>query len=356
MTLQAQFRWQRRGFQLDVAFAVPTTGVTALFGPSGAGKTTVLRCLAGLERLAEAELRFGDETWQSARQFMPPHRRAIGYVFQEPSLFPLRSVRANLLYGLRRVPVPERRLGFDEVVALLGLGDWLERRPDALSGGQQQRVAIGRALLASPRLLLMDEPLSSLDAASKQDILPWLERLHRVLDLPVVYVSHDLEEVARLADTMVLLEDGRVRAQGPVAELLTRPDLSLARAELAQSILRGAVVARDQDDGLVAVELSPDVRVWVADTGQTLDAPTRLRVQARDVMLSRERPRAISALNALPATITAMHDDPQPGHRLVSLMVAGQPLLARLTARACRKLELEAGSRVHALVKAVSVG
>lgn len=223
-TLQADLRVAFPGFDLDVRLRLPAQGVSVLFGPSGCGKTTVLRALAGLER-AEGRVVFAGEVWQDGRTAVPTHRRAIGYVFQEPSLFPHLSVLGNLDYGRKRVPPVLQRMSLDEAVALLGIGDLMARRPGALSGGERQRVAIARALLTSPRLLLMDEPLSALDAARKAEILPYLERLNREARIPVVYVTHALDEAARLADHLVLMQAGRVIAEGPAIDTLSRLDL-----------------------------------------------------------------------------------------------------------------------------------
>lgn len=220
--LQLRFRLRRRDFTLDVDLRLPGRGITALFGPSGAGKTTCLRCVAGLERPEEARLVVHGDTWQDSARglFLPVHRRALGYVFQEDALFPHLSVQGNLEYGLRRTPRAQRRIAWEQAVELLGIAPLLSRVPATLSGGERQRVSIARALLASPRLLLMDEPLASLDAARKQDILPWLARLHDELDMPVLYVSHSPDEVARLAGHVVLFDGGRLRAQGTTADML----------------------------------------------------------------------------------------------------------------------------------------
>lgn len=354
MSISARFRLMRDRFVLAVDLAIPSRGITALFGRSGSGKTTLLRCLAGLERVAGGQLRVGDDVWQDEHRFVPVHRRAVGYVFQEPSLFPHLRVAANLRYGLRRTPPGQQRVGFDEAVALLGLEPLLQRYPDALSGGQRQRVAIGRALLASPRLLLMDEPMGSLDDTSKQEILPWLERLHGALEIPVVYVSHSIDEVARLADHMVLLEQGQVLAQGPLREVLTRPDLPLAHAESAAAVLEATVV-READDHLTELALGT-ARLVVSRGGLTPGAPIRVRILARDVALSREVPSRISTLNCLPVSIHDISDDPHPGHVLVRLALGEQLLLSRITRRSLRQLELKVGDRVHALVKGAVVG
>ncbi|HMA12406.1 MAG TPA: molybdenum ABC transporter ATP-binding protein [Steroidobacteraceae bacterium] len=236
-TIDARFRSTQGQFELDAAFSVPSRGVTALFGASGSGKTTLLRLIAGLTR-APGSLIVNGEVWQDAQRFVPPHRRALGYVFQEASLFPHLSVRANLEYGWKRVPPAERTIRWDEVIEWLGLAPLIAQRPHQLSGGQRQRVAIGRALLSSPRLLLMDEPLAALDASARADILPYLDQLHRALAIPLLYVSHAVDEVARLADHLVCLEAGRVVWQGEAAAGL--PRLGVMQAHAARVLAREA--------------------------------------------------------------------------------------------------------------------
>ena len=253
----ARFRGTLGAFALDAAFEAPMRGVTALFGPSGCGKTTVLRCVAGLQMLREGYLSIGGEVWQDGAAFRPPYQRSVGYVFQEASLFPHLSVRRNLLYGHRRAlrRGAEQVTLFDDVVALLGMEGLLERSPLRLSGGERQRVAVGRALLAQPRLLLMDEPLAGLDRLSKDEILPYLEALHTALSIPVLYVSHDLAEVERLADHLVLLEAGRVVASGPLEELQADPALPVARLPDAAVALNATVTHYDGDYGLTTLAI-----------------------------------------------------------------------------------------------------
>src|SRR3989304_3322426 len=262
--IHARFSLVYPGFALNADIQLPARGITALFGPSGSGKTTLLRFIAGLERAAGGLLRVHDEVWQDGAKFLPVHRRRMGYVFQEASLFPHLSVRRNLEYGWQRIPAAERKVQLEQAVELLGLNKLIGRNDTAsLSGGERQRVAIARALLTSPRLLLMDEPLSSLDTASKQEILPYLERLHRELDIPVLYVSHALDEVARLADHLVLLEQGCVIASGALNDRLAR-DVSIATASPHGSSIRtlaAARVAEIQDEGRGRV----NVRLTVGD-------------------------------------------------------------------------------------------
>lgn len=255
--LRLRFRRAYPGFELDIDLALPGRGVTALFGHSGSGKSTCLRCIAGLEKAAEGEVTINGETWQDSRRnlFVAPHRRALGYVFQDANLFRHLTVRRNLAFGLKRIAAAERRVELEQACALLGIEHLLERMPERLSGGEQQRVGIARALLTSPRLLLMDEPLASLDLKRKGEILPYLEHLHEELDIPVLYVSHSPDEVARLADHLVLLENGKVRASGPIGETLARVDLPLALDDDAGVVIEGTVSDHDPAYGLLTLVL-----------------------------------------------------------------------------------------------------
>ncbi|MCG5498335.1 molybdenum ABC transporter ATP-binding protein [Ectothiorhodospira variabilis] len=354
MSIHARFFLDRGDFTLDVDLEIPGRGVTALFGRSGSGKTTVLRCLAGLERIREARLTFNGETWQDDTQWLPVHKRPLGYVFQEASLFPHLRVRDNLLYGFKRLAPEQRRLELDEVANLLGLADLLARYPDELSGGQRQRVSIGRALLTSPRLLLMDEPMASLDVTSKGEILPYLERLRDELSIPVVYVSHSIEEVARLADHMVLMENGRALAQGPLQTLLTRTDLPLAHSEQASAVIQGTVAAHHADDHLTELAFSGG-RLLVSQQDRPIGAPLRVRILARDVSVALDRPDSSSVLNPIPVRIAQISDDPHPGHVILNLVVGDYQLLARISARSRRQLDLSPGQSVWAMVKGVAV-
>jgi molybdate transport system ATP-binding protein len=350
--IEARFATAPGAFSLDVDLAVPARGVTALFGPSGSGKTTLLRLIAGLAR-APGRLVVDGDVWQDARTFLPTHRRALGYVFQEASLFPHLSVRGNLEYGMKRVPPGQRTVGWDAVIEWLGLAPLIDRAPHQLSGGQRQRVAIGRALLASPRLLLLDEPLSALDADSRAEILPFLERLHRELVLPVVYVSHALDEVARLADTLVLIEAGRIAYQGPLADGLTRLDLPLAHRDLAGSVIDTRIVAHDTALQLTRVACG-SLALELPGLHGAPGAALRVRIAARDVSLALTRPTQTSILNLLPARVTDIAAD-APGQVLVRLAHADAVLLARITLKSARLLALQPGSEVVAQVKSVAV-
>jgi len=342
------------GFSLEVRFDCPMHGITALFGPSGCGKTTILRCVAGLHRMA-GRLRIGDEIWQddARRLFRKPHRRPIGYVFQEAGLFRHLSVRRNLEYGLARIAPTERRVQLDEATDLLGIGDLLERRPDRLSGGQRRRVAIARALLTSPRLLLMDEPLAALDRKSKQEILPYLERLHDELAMPVLYVSHAPDEVARLADHLVLLNAGRVRASGPLGELRARLDLARDLGAEADTIIEAEIAAHDEAFHLSYLDF-PGGRFSVTRNRLPIGRKARLRVLARDVSITLQPQTDTSILNIFPAQVEALAEN-GPGRVLVRLDLAGTPLLAGITRKSAELLRLIPGKRVHVQVKAVAL-
>ncbi|WP_454252425.1 molybdenum ABC transporter ATP-binding protein [Pseudomonas sp. Marseille-Q7302] len=356
MSLTARFELSHPGFALDVDLALPGSGVTALFGPSGSGKTSCLRCVAGLERGARGRLVVAGETWQDSERglFLPPYRRALGYVFQDANLFEHLDVRRNLLFGWQRVAPGERRLALEQVVELLGIAGLLTRMPARLSGGERQRVGIARALLSSPRLLLMDEPLAALDAERKAEILPYLERLTRELALPILYVSHAPDEVARLADHLVLLEQGRVLASGPTSAVLARLDLPIALAEDAGVVLEGRVLGHDPDYGLLSLGLPGEQRVLLAHAPLPPGQALRIKVLARDVSLSLERQHS-SILNVLPATVAEIAPTRSPAQVLLRLDLGGTALLARITRYSLERMSLQPGSQVWAQLKSVAV-
>ena len=343
---------------LDVAFEAPGAGVTALFGPSGAGKSTVLAAVAGLLRPASCRLTLDGTTLAdtAAGIWTPPERRRIGLVFQDAMLFPHMTAAANLRYGLRRAP--RGPIGFDDVVALLDLARLLDRRPHTLSGGERQRVAIGRALLAQPRLLLLDEPLASLDSARKAEILPFLARLKTALALPMLYVTHALEEVARLADHLVLLRDLRILGSGPVEAMAARADLPLASRDDAGAMLSLRVAAHDPARRLTRLQrgaFSLLVPLQSAAVGTEL----RARIPAREVILARQDAaalrEALSLHNILPARVRLIAEDTRHGAALVALDADGAALLSRITPDAVARLDLRPGAAVLALVKSMSV-
>jgi len=358
--LLARFKLDRPGFSLDVDLDLPGRGVTALFGHSGSGKTTLLRCIAGLER-TPGELNMNGEVWQDANTFLPTHQRPIGYVFQEASLFPHLTARGNLEYGRKRAASKMDCAALDHVIDLLGIGPLLDRRPDQLSGGERQRVAIARALAVKPCLLLMDEPLAALDLARKQEILPYLERLHEELEIPVLYVSHAPDEVARLADHIVVMRDGRAVAAGPLTETLARLDLPIHLGEDAGVVLDAVVTERDAQWNLARATFAgnPDAGVWVRDSvnpgGHAIGHHVRVRILARDVSLALTQHSGTSIQNILPGVVAELADDTHPALALVRLNVGGVPLVARLTRRSSHDLGLVPGQIVYAQIKAVAL-
>jgi molybdate transport system ATP-binding protein len=338
---------------------LPGHGITALFGPSGSGKTTCLRVLAGLEHSARALVQVGDQTWQDSARgvFLPTHRRPLGYVFQEASLFEHLTVEGNLRFGFDRTPAAMRRHDWRHGLELLGIGHLLQRWPHELSGGERQRVAIARALATSPQLLLMDEPLAALDAARKAEILPWLEQLHEALDVPVVYVTHAIDEVARLADHLVLLEQGCVRAQGPVIDLMSRADLPLAHGDGAGALIEAVTCGLQNASGLCELRFDGGTLLLPQTRTPPLPdrTPVRVRIQARDVSLSLVQPEQTSVLNILPATVTDLSDD-GPGQVLVGLRVGQETrLLSRISRLSCERLGVVPGLPVFAQIKGVAM-
>lgn len=324
--IQMRLKLSYPGFALDVDLQLPGRGVTALFGHSGSGKTTCLRCIAGLERADEGFIHVNDEVWQDSAKgvFVPPHKRALGYVFQEASLFPHLSVLANLQFGLKRIPKPQRRVDMAHATELLGISHLLDRHPQHLSGGERQRVGMARALLTSPTLLLMDEPLAALDTQRKSEILPYLQRLHDELDIPVLYVSHSQDEVAQLADHLVLLSDGKALASGPIGQTLARLDLPLALGDDAGVVIQGHVAAYDADYQLLTLQLpDTDLNIRVTHTPMAMGQALRCKVQAEA-------------------------DIPR-------LDAEGSPLLARITRYSRDHLHLHPGQRLWAQIKAVAV-
>ena len=356
--IRAAFRGRLGQFDLDVAFATPARGITALFGPSGCGKTSVLRCMAGLLRLKDGSCAVDGEIWQDASTFRPPHRRPVGYVFQEASLFSHLDVRRNLLYGApRRSEAAVSAGGFDDVVDLLGLGTLLGRAPRHLSGGERQRVALGRALLSQPRILLMDEPLAALDARTKDEILPFLERLHARLSLPVIYVSHDMAEVERLADQIVLMEAGRVVASGPLGAVQNDPALPLAGRRDAAVSLDAVVLGHDAAYGLLRLAVEGGEVLVPAAAGPP-GQRRRLRIAAADVSLAMGPPRGSTILNALPGRILSA--TPAGAHEMLAVIGLGPAgtgarLLSRVSRRSWEGLGLGVGAAVYAQVKGVAL-
>ncbi|QID19501.1 molybdenum ABC transporter ATP-binding protein [Nitrogeniibacter mangrovi] len=351
--IQARFRIDRGAFCLDVDLALPDRGVSVLFGHSGSGKTTILRAMAGLERAPGGHFAIGETVWQDADRFTPVHEREIGVVFQEATLFPHLNVRRNLEFGLRRVPAGTRCHRLKDVAEMLGIAHLLDRPPGQLSGGERQRAAIARALLNTPRILLMDEPLAALDLKRKREILPYLERMHRELSIPVIYVSHSPEEVARLADHLVLLDEGRAIASGTLNTVLSRIDLPAAFAGDAGVVL-DTVIDGQEEDHITRLRFPGGV-IRVAQRAEPVGTPLRCRVHARNVSLALVPQPQTSILNCVSALVVDLAPTDTPGQMLVRLDCAGEPLLARITERSVRKLEIRPGLAVRAQIKSVAL-
>lgn len=364
MSIQCRFELKRDRFSLKVNLTLPPSGVTVLFGRSGSGKTSLLRCIAGLEQADNGYLNFRGQCWQEGDFVLPVYQRPLGYVFQEASLFPHLTVQQNLEFGLKRVTAAKRSIPFDEVVSLLGLEPFLSRYPQALSGGQRQRVALGCALLTSPELLLMDEPMASLDSTSKEDIMPYLELLKERLQLPIIYVTHSFDEVTRLADHLVLLDQGLVIAEGPLQAILTRTDLPFVTAERASSVMTADVKTWDAGDGLACLNLEgqelligrgqmkPSHHAGTNITGTGV----RVRIMARDVILALGEADELSLLNRLQVQVIDLNDDPHPSHQLVRLALGQQVMLARVSRRSVSRMALAPGKQLYALIKGAALG
>ncbi len=355
--LRFDLRLQRSDFALQAQLDLPTPGITVLWGPSGSGKTTLLRCVAGLER-AEGRVQVGDTVWQDDARghFLPLWERRLGMVFQEASLFDHLDVQGNLNYGLRRLDHSVQaaaRQALAQAVEVLGIGHLLARHTATLSGGERQRVAIARAMAVQPRLLLLDEPLAALDTSRKQEVLPWLEALREHLQVPLLYVTHSAEEVAQLADTLVVLERGQVRASGPVAQVLSSIDSPIHLGDDVGALVTGTVAGCDERWWLCRLAL-PGGELWVGHTGEPEGTPVRVRILARDVSITLARAEGTSIQNHLPCVVAQIAAP--VGHQvLVRLDAHGTPVLARLTARAVDQLQLRPGLAVWAQIKAVSL-
>jgi len=352
-TLDIRCRLDWPGFTLDVDLHLPGHGITALFGHSGSGKTSLLRCIAGLEKPTHGRLVVKGQIWQDDQTWRPPHQRPMGYVFQEASLFPHLDVLGNLRYGQKR-SASASRVALEQAIELLGIGHLLQRRPATLSGGERQRVGIARALAVGPEILLMDEPLAALDLQRKQEILPYLERLHDELDIPLLYVSHAPDEVARLADHLVVLDGGRVMADGPLGATLARLDLPIRLGEDVGVVLDATVGEVDGEWHLARVDFAGG-SLWTRDRGLPAGQAVRVRVLARDVSLAVDAPAASSIQNVLHGVIESLADDDHPGLLLVRIQVGASLLIARLTRRSATQLGCHTGQAVYVQVKSVAL-
>ncbi len=353
--ITAQLTLQRPGFVLEVELQLPGKGVTVLYGHSGSGKTTLLRCIAGLEQIPNAKVSFNGDVWQQGQHFVPTHRRPLGYVFQEASLFEHLTARENLNFALKRAGDRAPVCNFNHAVDLMGISRVLNQYPSQLSGGERQRIAIARALLINPRILLMDEPLAALDLARKQEILPYLEQLKRELDLPIIYVTHSPDEVARLADRLVVLDNGRVVASGSIGDILSRLDLPIRLGEDAGVVLEARITQRDQAWHLAKITL-PGGDIWFRDSGIAVGRNVRLRILARDISIALTHHADSSIINILPAEVMEIATDDHDAVALVRLKVENNLLLiARVSSRSAHRLGLMPGKRVWAQIKSVAI-
>ncbi len=365
--LHIQLTLERADFALAVDLALPAQGITVLFGPSGSGKTSLLRCVAGLEH-ARGRVALGEQVWQDSahKRFTPTWQRDIAYVFQEASLFEHLNVRQNLRFGLARVARTRRAQGGDAAsganleaslqaaLDLLGIGHLLDRAVGSLSGGERQRVAIARALAVQPKLLLLDEPLASLDVARRKEVLPWLEKLHEQLHIPMLYVTHSVDELARLADHIVLLERGKVQRCGSIGETMLTPELALALGEEAGLVAQGQIVGRSTEDHLAQITFGGGT-LWASDPGLAIGQAVRVRILARDVSLARSPQQDSTLQNRLQGQIVSIDADAHPAQALVRVRCGETLVLARVTFKALRQLDMQVGSAVWCQVKSVAL-
>lgn len=353
MTTELRLKIDHGEFSLDFETEIPSHGITALFGPSGAGKTSVLRAIAGLERPDPGFIKVEGEIWQDSSQniFLPPHKRAIGYVIQETALFPHLTVQGNLDYAIKRAP--NANIDADEIIGLLGIATFRKRYPDSLSGGERQRVAIARSLLTDPKILLLDEPLSALDFASKSEIIPYLERLQRELRIPVLYISHALDEVTRLADFMVLMEGGRIRAKGALQEVITRLDLPISRSHEAGSIINTTVMGRDENFHLTKLSFSGG-ELFLPRLDLQVGEAVRVHIPAEDVSLTLDEPAKTSILNHFPVKVLEIEQErPFSAQVMIKARAGNDLLLAKITQKSASLLDLSPGKEVFAQIKSV---
>lgn len=353
--------WRRGAFNLDLELNIPTQGVTAIYGPSGSGKTTLLRCIAGLERPPLGIVRLGSTSWQSPTTWVAPEQRQVGYVFQEASLLPHLSVQQNLRYALKRSNTPASKIQQHTLYQLLGIEHLMDHAPLNLSGGEQQRVALATTLVGQPNLLLLDEPLSSLDDARKRDVLPFLKQLKQHNSTPMVYVSHSVNEVAQLADHLIMIDQGKKVAEGPISDTLQRIDLPLGSAHDVGAVLDGELVEKDATWGLSKVSLSGGTQhqLWLSDEQHDVGNAVRIRILARDVSLSLSKHSDMSILNILAGRIKAISSTTvlPKGVQLVSVALqdSQDTILAQLTTRSIEQLQLNTGLPVWVQIKSAAL-
>jgi len=355
--IHARFQVQRSSFKLHVELNLPEQGVSALFGASGSGKTTCLRAMAGLEKLPNSYFSVGDEVWQDSENdiFIPAHQRDIGYVFQEASLFEHLNVRDNLNFGRRRLPAKKRKVGFNSICNILSINTLLDRPPWSLSGGERQRVAIARALLTSPKLLLMDEPLSALDHNLKQEVLPYLERLQQKLSIPIIYVSHSADEVARLCDYIAIIKEGLLIKSGPLEEVMLDTTTGINFYDGYSSVLHAEVIKHTQDY-LTELALTDTLTLRSPQIERPMHSQIRCRINAKDVSLCLDPPSNTSITNILAGSVTEVGHSENLGERIITVQVSPNHfLLAAITYASYKRLNLKLGSPVWAQIKSVVI-
>lgn len=352
----AQFQLNYGAFELNVALRLPSSGVTVLFGHSGSGKTTLLRCIAGLQHAPSGYLEINGNVWQDSEKnlFLPTYQRNLGYVFQEANLFAHLTVLGNLHYGLKRIKQPSNSEHFKQVIELVGIEHLLKRTPERLSGGERQRVGIARALVLHPEILLMDEPLAALDNQRKQEILPFLTRLHNELKIPVLYVTHSQQEVAQLADYLVLLTQGKVQAAGLLTETFSRLDLPQSKEREAASVWEVKVIAHDAVYHLTQVSFAGG-ELSLSKLSAAIGSVLRVQIYARDVSITLETAKETSILNVLPALINDIAETGENGQTVVRLEVGSQLLLAHISCKSAHLLNLQIGMKVYAQIKGTSI-
>ena len=350
--IECKLNIQLEGFKLDAKFTIPDKGITVVFGPSGSGKTTLLRAIAGLEKSDTGFLKVGDSIWQSDHNFVPTHKRQIGYVFQDAALFDHLNVEGNLNYVIKRKTGLTKDF-IDSIYTLLDIKPLINRSTVQLSGGEKQRVAIARALLTNPKILLLDEPLSALDLKRKNEILPYLDSLHSQLEIPILYVTHSQDETSRLADHLMLIEDGKIIGNGPINEMLTRFDLPLSHSGDAISIFDARVMSRDTDFNLMHLEFKGGQFI-VPDNKLPIESLVRIRVAARDVSITKKKQTDTSILNIFPAVVEEMVPEGD-AQVMVRLTLKGVILLACLTRKSASSLKLDQGLSVFIQVKSVAI-
>lgn len=353
MNIHACFKFQQADFHLDVDLDLPKVGISAIYGPSGCGKTTLLRLIAGLDYSESGYFRLGSNVWQDQHRFLQTHKRPLGYIFQEPSLFPHMNVADNIQYGRNRAGTPSQALPLDTIIQLLGISDLLKRQPQTLSGGERQRVAIARALATNPELLLMDEPLAAIDSQRKQEILPYLQSLNSQLQIPVIYVTHSIDEAAQLADQLVFMEKGNILANGEISKVMTQLEIPLGAQSKRSSIINGCVSATDKDFGISYFNF-PGGRFAITSKELPVGQGVRVQVFASDVSLSLERATSSSILNIFPARVVETLAD-GTSQVLVKLKVGDQQLLSLISRKSADRLNIILGTRVFAQIKSAAL-